>query len=262
MNVTYYTNYLETEDGKIELTVADNMCSTFVYPEFLLKHYSEFAHIDDKEVFDILDVGCGAGPFCVFWGRRGKKVDGIDINPIAIDCCRQNIEKYSLSEKVHVIEIGIEFYSSDDKYDLIVCNPPIGDDSYMRKGLSSEYERINNKIANNDIDAEVEDFLTNCWKDASGKDLIDYIFIRAGSLLKQNGKILFICGDDSVEGDKFICSKVLNNASFSVLFNHKFTEHLRLEDSGEVYECDKNYNILVFEYLGGAENNNNYLLQS
>ena len=248
MEIEYYINTINTSLGVLELYVADNMCNTFIYPEFLLKRYSSIPCLDDPGIINVLDVGCGAGPFCIFWGKLGKRVVGIDINPIAIECSKRNIEKYSLQDKVIVRQEGIESFQSDILFDLIVCNPPIGDDSFMRKNISSEYNRLNDKIRRNIIDAEVEDFLTNCWKNSDGKDVIDYIFERAGSLLRQQGKIVFVCGDDFVEGDSLICDKASVYSSFKVMLKQKISEHLRIEDSGEIFECDKKYNLLLFEY--------------
>ena len=142
MEIKHFNNVLSTDEGNIGLIVADNICSTFVYPEFLLRHYSQLKCINDDCIRDILDVGCGAGPFGVYLGLHGKRVDGIDINPIAVECCRLNIEKYNLGNNVSVMLAGIQDFSSNIKYDLIICNPPLGHDSYMRKEVSFDYYRI------------------------------------------------------------------------------------------------------------------------
>lgn len=85
MDIEYFNNSFNTEDGTIELIVADNMCSTFVYPELLLEHYSSLNCIKKEEINKILDVGCGAGPFCIYYGLRRKRGEGLDINPIAVE---------------------------------------------------------------------------------------------------------------------------------------------------------------------------------
>ena len=55
------------------------------------KHTS-YVNIDNDTIHNVLNVGCGAGPFCVFFRIQGKSVYGIDINPIAIECLKQNIK--------------------------------------------------------------------------------------------------------------------------------------------------------------------------
>lgn len=249
MEIKHFYNVLNTDESSIELIVADNICNTFVYPEFLLRHFSQIKCINNDCVKNVLDVGCGAGPFGIYLGLHGKQVDGIDLNPIAVECCRRNIEKYNLRNNVRVMLAGIQDFTSDVKYDLIICNPPLGRDSYMRKNLSFDYDRINDKVSNGVIDPETEDFLTNCWRDEYGKDMIDYIFERSRYLLRQNGKILIVCGDDFMEGTEYICSKATSFPFIRIIHRKKHVEHLHLEDVEEVYDCNKTYNILIFEYL-------------
>ena len=249
MEIKHFNNVLSTDEGNIGLIVADNICSTFVYPEFLLRHYSQLKCINDDCIRDILDVGCGAGPFGVYFGLHGKRVDGIDINPIAVECCRLNIEKYNLRNNFRVMLAGIQAFTSGKRYDLIICNPPLGHDSYMRKEVSFDYYRIKEKVSDGIIDAETEDYLTNCWRDERGKDMIDYIFERSEHLLRQNGKILIVCGDDFIDGTDFICSKASSYPHLSICHCQKYKEHLHLEDIDEVYDCDKTYNIVALEYI-------------
>lgn len=247
MKSDFYINSMVTEDGDIELYVSENMCNTFIYPEFLLSNYSNIKCIDDKSIERVLDVGCGAGPFSVFWGKRGKIVNAIDINPIAIECCNKNIEMYSLQDNVVAMNIGINEYVSVQRYDLVVCNPPYGDDTYKRKNLASQSDKIYRKINSNVFDAEVDDFLTNCWRDLYGKDVVDYIFEKSNDLLNPTGKILLVCGDDFIDGLEYMIKKLDNYNNIDLLFCQKYKKHLCIVDSGETYECDKIYNIIVFQ---------------
>lgn len=246
MKSNFYINSMETEDGDMELYVSDNMCNTFVYPEFLLSNYSNIKCIDDESIVRVLDVGCGAGPFSIFLGKRGKSVDAIDINPIAIECCNMNIKMHSLQNNVVVMNKGINEYVSEQPYDLVVCNPPYGDDTYKRKNLALKYDKISEKMKSNVFDAEVDDFLTNCWKDSYGKDVVDYIFEKSNNLLNTNGKILLVCGDDFIDGSDYMLKKLDKYKNITVLFCEKYEKHLCIEDNGEKYECDKIYNIIVF----------------
>lgn len=57
MDIEYYRHCINTDVGSIEMIVADNMCNTFVYPEFLLKRYSTIDCIDNHRINNVLDVG-------------------------------------------------------------------------------------------------------------------------------------------------------------------------------------------------------------
>lgn len=101
-------------------------------------------------------------------------------------------------------------------------------------------------MKSNVFDAEVDDFLTNCWKDSYGKDVVDYIFEKSNNLLNTNGKILLVCGDDFIDGSDYMLKKLDKYKNITVLFCEKYEKHLCIEDNGEKYECDKIYNIIVF----------------
>ena len=99
-DIHFYWNSLDTEIGKMDLCVSDNMCNTFVYAKISSEKHTSYVNIDNYTIHNVLDVGCGAGPFCVFFRIQGKSVDGIDINPIAIECLKQNIKKNSLEHSM------------------------------------------------------------------------------------------------------------------------------------------------------------------
>lgn len=245
--IDFYINSIDTEDGVFDLKVAENMCNTFLYPEFLLKKYSQIKCIDDKAIKRVLDVGCGAGPLSVFFAKKGKMVEAIDINPIAIECCKVNILENNLQELMTVRKVGIEEYKSTEKYDMIVCNPPYGDDSYMRKNMSSNLEVIIRKMNKNIFDAEVDDFLTNCWKDKNGKDMVDYILEKSNELLNSKGYILLVCGNDFIDSKKYMTDKVVRYSDIEIKYQESFRENICLVDGEEKYSCEKIYNILVFQ---------------
>lgn len=246
-SMNLYQNTLKTDDGKIELVVAENMCNSFVYSEFLLTHLNEIHGILNKEIRYILDVGCGAGPFSIYYAKKDKKVTAIDINPIALECCKENVLNHNLNQLVEIKNIGIDKFESDQRYDLIICNPPYGNESYMRKNISDNIKTIQNKMEKKIYDAEVDDFLTNCWQDDLGKDMVDYIFEKADKLLNHNGKILIICGNDFIDGKKYMIEKINSYKWIKCIFENTFKEKLSITDGREMYDCEKEYNILVFE---------------
>lgn len=245
--INFYTNRINTEDGIIDLQVAENMCNTFLYPEFLLSNYSKISSIIDDEIENVLDVGCGAGPFGVFFAMRGKKVVAIDINPIAIECCKENVKRYDLQNFMEVKRVGIEDYKCKNRFDMIVCNPPYGDNSYMRKELSKDIKNIQKKISNDIFDAEVEDYLTNCWKDSLGRDMMDYIFARAKELLNPNGKILIICGNDFIDSKQYMINKADKVDCISLIYHDSVKKNICIKDGNMSYIGEKIFNILTFE---------------
>lgn len=74
----------------------------------------------------VLDMFCGSGALSFLAAKIAKKVIGVDISPIAIECAIQNSKKLRLVNRT-------EFRLADlwngvkisEKFDLIIANPPL-----------------------------------------------------------------------------------------------------------------------------------------
>ncbi|MFD0360034.1 methyltransferase [Nocardia sp. GCM10030253] len=68
------------------------------------------------------DLGTGTGVLAAVLARRGiDRVVATDINPRALVCARDNIDRLDLADRIEVI--GPDLFP-DGRADLIVCNPP------------------------------------------------------------------------------------------------------------------------------------------
>jgi SAM-dependent methyltransferase len=68
------------------------------------------------------DIGTGTGVLAAVLARRGvRRVIATDLDPRAIACARENIERLGLSSHVEVIEADL---FPEGRADLVVCNPP------------------------------------------------------------------------------------------------------------------------------------------
>ncbi len=71
----------------------------------------------------VLDMGTGTGFVAIYLALRGVEAEGVDINPAAIRCARENARAH---------RVDVAFLRSDlfealaRSYDLIVFNPPYG----------------------------------------------------------------------------------------------------------------------------------------
>ena len=129
------------------------------------RYLGEFLNIKKDEV--VLDVGTNNGALLLYANRLGcKKLIGVDINELAIELCKDNmeynnIENYELySSRVQDLKI--------DKVDVIVCNPP-----YFKSGKTKD----NIALAN----ARHEGTLTLF-------EIIDC----SKKLLKENGRLMMV----------------------------------------------------------------------
>lgn len=77
----------------------------------------------EKDVFSILDVGCGYGFIGIVLSKvLNKHVDMVDINKRAIHLCEMNIKDNEVDATCTLSDI---YDNVKNKYDLIITNPPI-----------------------------------------------------------------------------------------------------------------------------------------
>lgn len=77
--------------------------------------------IDVNEGESFLEMGTGSGILALHASKTGAHVTAVDINPKAVECCRQNAEINGLA--VSIVESDL-FSNIDGRYDVIAFNPP------------------------------------------------------------------------------------------------------------------------------------------
>jgi len=73
----------------------------------------------------VLDMGTGSGILAITAGHAARKVIAVDINPVAVRCARENIERHKLDSTVSVLK-GDLFspLPSGSAFDIILFSPP------------------------------------------------------------------------------------------------------------------------------------------
>lgn len=70
------------------------------------------------------DIGIGSGVLTCLLAKRGiPKVIGTDLDPRALACAQENIQRLGFSDQAEVQPADL-FPNSDAKADLVICNPP------------------------------------------------------------------------------------------------------------------------------------------
>lgn len=72
----------------------------------------------------VLDLGCGTGVVGLILGTLNKNIsiDMVDVNERAIELAKENIKINNLDNNIFVSDV---YSNVDDKYDVIITNPPI-----------------------------------------------------------------------------------------------------------------------------------------
>lgn len=91
------------------------------------------AWINTGKAKKILDIGTGTGLIALMLAQKSSaKVDVIDIDKDAFEQAKENIENSDWQNRINIFHSSLQQFtnSSENKYDLIVSNPPFFADAY------------------------------------------------------------------------------------------------------------------------------------
>jgi release factor glutamine methyltransferase len=94
--------------------------------EHLIDKALSFFNSKTESALEVLDVGCGSGAIAVTLGalELRTRIRALDISPRACEVTKSNSDKENISERMKIENISFENWSSDQKFDLVVSNPP------------------------------------------------------------------------------------------------------------------------------------------
>ncbi len=107
-----------------QFTIKQDICTMKVNTDGVL--LGAWAEVEDCK--KILDIGSGTGVIALMVAQRTKDVEiiGIDIDTNSCIEASENVENSIFKKKVEITNISIQDFanSTDEKFDLIVSNPP------------------------------------------------------------------------------------------------------------------------------------------
>ena len=109
---------------------------TEILVEEVLKRYNNHSNLD------IIDICSGSGTIglTIIQEIANCHMTLLDISPKAIDISKKNAEKFNIKNNIEYICDDILLYTSDKKYDIVLCNPPyISFEEYA--GLEEEVKK-------------------------------------------------------------------------------------------------------------------------
>lgn len=81
---------------------------------------------DPDEVTSALDMCTGSGCLAILMAHvfPHARVTGADLSPDALDVAAENVTDYGLDSSIELIQTDLFDALGEDRFDLIVCNPP------------------------------------------------------------------------------------------------------------------------------------------
>lgn len=136
--------------------------------------------VNKKRISRILEIGFGSGCIILSLSKNLPNVEfiGIDISEGAFNIANENLKELNIKNVKLVLE-SIENYKDNDKFDLIVSNPP-----YISK---DEYEKLSKEVLNYEPKIALTD-------NSDGLKFYRLISQRAKDLLNKNGVLIFEVG--------------------------------------------------------------------
>ncbi|MEY3219443.1 MAG: hypothetical protein RIT27_800 [Pseudomonadota bacterium] len=89
--------------------------------------------IESDTIQNVLEIGTGSGCIAIATALHLPHtiVDAVDISPHALEVAFKNREIYDLQDRLQLFEGDLFEPVKNQKYDLIICNPPYVDDAEM-----------------------------------------------------------------------------------------------------------------------------------
>jgi len=126
----------------------------------------------DHHPFSILDIGAGTGLIALMSAQRSNAelIDALEIDENAYEQCVTNFENSPWGDRLFCYHASLEEFADeiDDKYDLIISNPPFYSEDYKSNNSQRDLARF----------ADAMPF--------------DHLVVSASKLLDKNGKLAVI----------------------------------------------------------------------
>ncbi|WCO01366.1 tRNA1(Val) (adenine(37)-N6)-methyltransferase [Psychroserpens ponticola] len=96
--------------------------------------------------FSVLDIGAGTGILSLMLAQRShaQVIEAIEIDDSAYEQCVDNFEQSPWNDRLFCYHASLEEFAEEieDKYDLIICNPPFYAEDYRTENSQRDLARF------------------------------------------------------------------------------------------------------------------------
>ncbi|MBD0830912.1 tRNA1(Val) (adenine(37)-N6)-methyltransferase [Aestuariibaculum sediminum] len=130
-----------------EFTINQDRCAMKVGTDGVL--LGAWAPVE-KHPFSILDIGAGTGIIALMLAQRShaELIDALEIDDDAYEQCVDNFEQSPWGDRLFCYHASLEEFAEeiDDKYDLIVSNPPFYSEDYKSDNEQRDLARFSDAM--------------------------------------------------------------------------------------------------------------------
>lgn len=113
--------------------------------------------------FSILDIGAGTGILALMQAQRShaELIDAIEIDDSAYEQCVDNFEQSPWSDRLFCYHASLDEFVDEieDKYDLIISNPPFYSEDYKTESNQRDTARFTEALPFEDLTKSVSQLL-------------------------------------------------------------------------------------------------------
>lgn len=118
----------------------------------------------DHNPFNVLDIGAGTGILSLMIAQRSnaEQIEAIEIDDDAFEQCAENFENSPWNDRLFCFHASLLEYieAVDEKFDLIICNPPFYSEDYKTEDKARNLARFSDAMPMEHIIFAVINFLS------------------------------------------------------------------------------------------------------
>ena len=130
-----------------QFTIDQDKCAMKIGTDGIL--LGAWTPVSDNTI-SILDIGAGTGILSLMLAQRSnaQNIEAIEIDADAYEQCAENFENSNWADRLFCYHASLlEFVEEvDDKFDLIICNPPFYSEDYKTENESRDLARFNDAM--------------------------------------------------------------------------------------------------------------------